>query len=121
TRQRRQLIHAKAAVANRIQKVLEDANIKLGSVATDVLGVSGRDMLRALIAGEDDPQVLADLARRKLRAKIPQLRLALHGRVTAHHRFLLGLLLEEVEQHETWITRVSARIGEALPAPFAEA
>jgi transposase len=121
TRQRRQLIHAKAAVANRIQKVLEDANIKLGSVATDVLGVSGRDMLRALIAGEDDPQVLAELARRKLRAKIPQLRLALHGRVTAHHRFLLGLLLEEVEQHETWITRVSARIGEALPAPFAEA
>jgi transposase len=121
TRQRRQLIQAKASVANRIQKVLEDANIKLGSVATDVLGVSGRDMLRALIAGEDDAEKLADLARRRLRAKLPQLQLALKGRVTAHHRFLLKLLLEEVEQHEAWIARLSERIVEVLPAPFAEA
>jgi transposase len=121
TRQRRQLIQAKASVANRIQKVLEDANIKLGSVATDVLGVSGRDMLRALIAGEDDAAKLADLARRRLRAKLPQLQLALTGRVTAHHRFLLKLLLEEVEQHEAWIARLSERIVEVLPAPFAEA
>ena len=121
TRQRRQLIQAKASVANRIQKVLEDANIKLGSVASDVLGVSGRDMLRALIAGRDDPDELAELARRRLRAKIPELRLALHGRVTEHHRFLLRLLLEEVEQHEAWIARLTARIGEALPSPFAEA
>jgi transposase len=121
TRQRRQLIQGKAAVANRIQKVLEDANIKLASVATDVLGVSGRDMLRALIAGRDDPEALAELARRKLRAKIPQLQLALRGRVTEHHRFLLRLLLEEVEQHEAWIARVSERIAEVLPSPFAEA
>jgi transposase len=121
TRQRRQLIQAKASVANRIQKVLEDANIKLGSVASDVLGVSGREMLRALIAGQDDPRQLAELARRRLRAKIPQLRLALQGRVTGHHRFLLGLLLEEVEQHEGWIARLSQRIEEVLPAPFAEA
>jgi transposase len=121
TRQRRQLIQAKATVANRIQKVLEDANIKLASVATDVLGVSGRDMLRALVAGQDDPEALADLARRRLRAKIPQLQLALNGRVTAHHRFLLKLLLEEVEQHEAWIGRLSARIAGVLPAPFAEA
>ncbi len=121
TRQRRQLIGAKASVANRIQKVLEDANIKLGSVASDVLGVSGRDMLRALIAGQADPAVLADLARRRLRAKIPELQLALQGRVTAHHRFLLKLLLEEVEQHEAWIARLTARIEEVLPAPFAEA
>src|SRR5437762_6465275 len=69
TRQRRQLIQTTAAVAYRIQKVLEDANIKLGSVASDVLGVSGRDMLRALIAGQEDPKQLAELARRKLRAK----------------------------------------------------
>ncbi|OAI48209.1 hypothetical protein AYO44_07555 [Planctomycetaceae bacterium SCGC AG-212-F19] len=82
TRQRRQLVHSTAAVANRIQKVLEDANIKLGSVASDVLGVSGRDMLRAIVAGEQDATKLAELARRKLRAKIPALRLALHGRVT---------------------------------------
>ncbi|HEX4621260.1 MAG TPA: IS110 family transposase, partial [Myxococcaceae bacterium] len=121
TRQRRQLIQAKASVANRIQKVLEDANIKLASVATDVLGASGRDMLRALIAGRDDPDRLADLARRKLRAKIPELRLALHGRVTEHHRFLLRLLLEEVEQHEAWIARLTERIAEVLPSPFAEA
>src|SRR5207244_7337161 len=67
TRQRRQLIQAKAAVANRIQKILEDANIKLASVATNVLGVSGRDMLQALIDGQDDPKVMAELARRKLR------------------------------------------------------
>jgi transposase len=121
TRQRRQLIQAKASVANRIQKVLEDANIKLGSVATDVLGVSGRDMLRALIAGEDDARKLAELARRRLRAKLPQLQLALTGRVSAHHRFLLKLLLEEIEQHEAWIARLSERIMEVLPAPFAEA
>jgi len=121
TRQRRQLIQAKASVANRIQKVLEDANIKLGSVASDVLGVSGREMLRALIAGRDDPEALAELARRRLRAKIPELRLALHGRVTEHHRFLLRLLLEEVEQHEAWVARLTARIGEVLTSPLAEA
>ena len=121
TRQRRQLIQAKAAVANRIQKVLEDANIKLGSVATDVLGVSGRAMLQALIAGQEDPEVLAELARRKLRAKIPQLRQALRGRVTEHHRFLLKLLLEEVAQMETWIGRLSERIVAVLPDPFGKA
>jgi transposase len=121
TRQRRQLIQAKASVANRIQKVLEDANSKLGSVATDVLGVSGRDLLRALIAGQDDAEKLAELARRRLRAKLPQLQLALTGRVTAHHRFLVKLLLEEVEQHEAWIARLRERIVEVLPAPFAEA
>ena len=86
------MIQAKAAVANRIQKILEDANIKLGSVATDVLGKSGRAMLRAIIAGQDDPTVLAELALRKLRAKIPQLRAALRGGVTENHRFLLKLL-----------------------------
>jgi transposase len=121
TRQRRQLVHAKASVANRIQKVLEDANIKLGSVASDVLGVSGRDMLRALVAGETDPAKLAELARRKLRAKIPALRLALQGKVTEHHRFLLGLLLDELGHLEGLIERLTARITEVLPAPFAEA
>ncbi len=121
TRQRRQLIQAKASVANRIQKVLEDANIKLGSVASDVLGVSGRDVLRAIIAGQEDPEVLADLARRRLRAKIPQLRLALHGRVTEHHRFLLQVLLDELTHLEGLITRLTERITTVLPPPFVEA
>jgi transposase len=121
TRQRRQLIQAKAAVANRIQKVLEDANIKLGSVATDVLGKSGRDMLQAIIAGQEDPAVLAEMARRKLRAKIPQLRAALRGGVTENHRFLLKLLLEEVTQMEVWIGQLTQRIVAVLPVPFAEA
>src|SRR6516164_878477 len=121
TRQRRQLVNGKAAVANRIQKVLEDANIKLGSVATDVLGVSGRDMLRALVAGQEDPKALAGLARRRLRAKIPALRLALQGRVTEHHRFLLGLLLDELTHLEGLIGRLTARITEVLPSPFRQA
>jgi transposase len=121
TRQRRQLVGAKASVANRIHKVLEDANIKLASVATDILGVSGRDMLRAIVEGRDDPEFLAELARRKLRAKIPQLRLALHGRVTEHHRFLLQLLLDELTHLEGLIDRLTRRIQEVLPSPFAEA
>jgi transposase len=121
TRQRRQLVQARAAVANRVQKVLEDANIKLASVATDVLGVSGRAMLEALVAGQEDPEVLADLARRRLRAKIPELRLALRGRVTDHHRFLLRLLLDDLAQREGLIARLTERITEVMPAPFAEA
>jgi transposase len=121
TRQRRQLTQTQAAVANRIQKVLEDANIKLGSVATDVLGVSGRDMLHALIAGQEDPKALAELARGRLRAKIPELRLALRGRVTEHHRFLLQLLLDELTHLEGLSARLSARIAEVLPPPFVEA
>jgi transposase len=118
TRQRAQLVGEKSAVANRIQKVLEDANIKLGSVASDVLGVSGREMLQAIVAGEGDPEKLADLARRRLRAKIPELQLALRGRVTDHHRFLLRLLLEHVGHLEGLIAQLGARIEEVL-APFA--
>jgi transposase len=121
TRQRRQLIQTRASVVNRVQKVLEDANIKLASVATDVLGVSGRSMLEAIASGQDDPEQLADLARRKLRAKIPELRLALQGRVTDHHRFLLRLLLDELAHLEGLIVRVTERITEVLPVPFAEA
>jgi len=100
--------------------VLEDANIKLASVATDVLGASGRDMLQALIAGETDPAKLADLARKRLREKIPHLQLALRGRVTEHHRFLLRLHLDHITQLEELLDRLNVRIEEAL-APFAEA
>lgn len=121
TRQRRQLIQTRASVANRVQKVLEDANIKLASVATNVLGVSGRAMLEALIAGQEDTKQLAELAQRKLRAKIPQLRLALRGRVTEHHRFLLRLLLDELTHLEALIARLSGRITAVLPSPFVQA
>jgi transposase len=120
TRQRTQLIGERSAAANRIQKVLEDANIKLASVATDVLGVSGRDMLEALIAGVTDPEALADLARKRLRAKLPQLQQALRGYVTEHHRFLLRLHLDHVAQLDELIGRLGLRIEEAL-APFAQA
>src|SRR5947208_1797719 len=89
TRHRSSLVQERARIANRLQKVLEDANIKLAAVATDVLGRSARDMVEALIAGETDPIEMADLARGKLRAKREQLERALDGRVTDHHRFLL--------------------------------
>jgi transposase len=114
TRQRTQLVRDGATAANRIQKVLEDANIKLGSVASDVLGVSGRAMIRALIEGQDDPERLADLAKRRLRGKIPELKLALHGRVTDHHRFQLGILMEQIEFLESLIARFDARIEQAM-------
>jgi transposase len=121
TRQRVQLIRQKTQVANRIQKTLEDANIKLASLASDVLGASGRAMLQAIIKGENDPILLADLARRKLRAKIPQLQEALSGEIQDHHRFLLGTLLEQVEFLEAQIDKLNARITAVLPAPFAKA
>jgi transposase len=120
TRQRTQLIGERSAAANRIQKVLEDANIKLGSVATDVLGVSGRAMLEALVAGATDPEQLADLARGRLREKVPALQLALHGRVTDHHRFLLQLHLEHVTHLDALIGQLGGRIEEVM-APFAPA
>ena len=120
TRQRTQLLGERAAAANRIQKVLEDANVQLASVASDVLGASGRDRLEALVAGETDPAKLAELARRRLRAKIPELRRALQGRVTEHHRFLLRMHLDHVTHLEELIGRLGVRIEEAL-APFAQA
>lgn len=90
TRYRKRLVQTHTQEAQRIQKTLEDAGIKLDSVASDVLGVSGRAMLRALIDGERDPEVLADLARGRLRKKIPDLRWALRGRFGAHHALLIG-------------------------------
>jgi transposase len=120
TRQRTQIVRDRATVANRIQKVLEDANIKLSSVASDVLGVSGRAMIRAIIDGEDDPDKLAGMAKRRLKGKIPELKKALHGRVTEHHRFLLRTLLKQIDFLEGLIAQFDARIEEAM-APLAEA
>ena len=120
TRQRAQLVRDRATVVNRVQKVLEDANIKLASVATDVMGVSGRAMIRELIAGNTAADDLAALARARLRAKLPELRQALDGRVTDHHRFQLRMLMEHVEHLEGWVAELGARI-EALMRPFSEA
>jgi transposase len=120
TRYRTQLVAERARVANRIHKVLEDANIKLGAVATDILGVSGRNMLRALIGGEQDPKKLADLARRQLRSKLPELTVALEGRLTGHHWFVLGELLAHLEYLERQIERFGERI-QAVSGPFAPA
>jgi transposase len=117
TRQRTKLTQQRASVVNRIQKVLEDANIKLGSVASDVLGKSGRRMLEALIAGEDDPVKLADLALGRLRDKIPQLEQALRGVVLEHHRFLLRLHLDELDGLDRLIDRINDRITETTCPP----
>lgn len=119
TRHRTQLVGEKARIANRIHKTLEDANIKLGSVASDILGVSGRAMLDAVIAGETDENKLANLAQRKMRGKIPELQQALRGRLTAHHRFLLRLLRKELQQQEGLLAELDQRIEE-LTRPFAQ-
>jgi transposase len=118
TRQQSKLVQQRNAVDNRIQKVLETANIKLGSVASDVLGVSGRRMIEALIGGEKDTSVLADLAQKKLREKIPQLQRALEGEVSEHHRFLLRQLLDQYDFLEKEIARVSERVGAVAPPSF---
>jgi transposase len=118
TRQQSKLVQQRNAVDNRIQKVLETANIKLGSVASDVLGVSGRRMIEALIGGEKDTSVLADLAQKKLREKIPQLQRALEGEVTDHHRFLLRQFLEQYDFLEKEIARVSERLEAVAPPSF---
>jgi transposase len=120
TRQRTQLVREKATVADRAQKVLEDADIKLAGVARDPLGVSGRALIRGLITGRDDAGALAEKARARRRAKIPQWRPALQGRVTEHHRFLLRMLMDQVEHLEGRIERFDQRIAAAL-VPFAGA
>ncbi|HKO86185.1 MAG TPA: IS110 family transposase [Actinomycetota bacterium] len=120
TRYRKRLIQTHTAECQRIHKTLEDASIRLGSVAADVLGVSGRAMLRALLAGERDPKVLAGLARGRLRNKLPELRQALQGRFSAHHALLVRLALEHVEQLERSIAELDAEVDRVI-APFAQA
>jgi transposase len=117
TRYRATLVQEGARVVNRIEKVLEDANLKLASVVTDILGVSGRAILQAIVRGEEDPERLAEMARCRLRAKLPALREALRGRVTEHHRFLLGRLLEHVRFLDSEIAELEARIAEQM-RPF---
>jgi transposase len=114
TRYRVRLTEDKARLANRIQKVLEDANVKLASVATDVLGASGRAMLQAIAAGVDEPEKLAQTARKGLRKKLPQLRLALQGHIREHHRFLLRQLLDELRFTEDKISELEQRIQHCM-------
>ena len=120
TRYRKRLIQAHAAEGQRVQKTLEDAGIKLDSVAADVLGVSGRAMLAALVGGERDPEVLAGLARGRLRSKLPQLGQALRGRFGDHHALLLRLALAHLEHLEGAIAALDRRVDEVI-APFARA
>lgn len=114
TRTRKQLVREVSQHSLRIQKVLEDANIKLGSVLSNVLGMSGRAMLRALIEGQTDPERLADLAQGTARKKHKDLVEALRGHVTAHHRSMLKLHLQIVDHLEEALAEVDAEVGKAL-------
>jgi transposase len=119
TRTRKQLVREVSQHSLRIQKTLEDANIKLGSVLSDVLGHSGRAILNALIAGETDPERLADLARGNARKKRSELIQALHGRISAHHRRLLKLHLGLIDSLQQALATVDADVGKIL-APIEE-
>ena len=119
TRSRTKVIQHRVSVANRIHKVLQDANIKLSSVVSDILGVSSLAMIRALVNGERDPNRLAEMALKRLRAKIPQLRLALDGAVDEHHCYLLTRYLNQLDSHESEIAVFDERIRK-VAAPFEE-
>jgi len=120
TRYRKTQIQERAREVNRLHKALEDAGIKLDCVAADVMGKSGRDMLDALVAGTTDPEVLAQLARRQMRKKIPALREALEGHFDAHHALWIGAILAHIDFLDEQIDRLSDAIEEQL-RPFAPA
>jgi transposase len=117
TRARTTITRARTKEIQRLEKLLEDTGIKLSAVASNIVGVSGRAMLEALIAGQRDPAVLADLAKQRLRHKIPELTEALRGRFTKHHAFMVRLYLDRIDAHSADIARLDARIEEAI-APF---
>jgi transposase len=118
TRYRRKLVESQAAERNRLLKLLESANIKLSSVATDVFGVSGRLMLKALVEGKASLAEMAELAKGKLRNKIPQLQLALEGKLEEHHRFLLQLQQDRLDAAERDLSTLEQRIRQKLE-PYA--
>jgi transposase len=120
TRYRASLVRERTAEANRLQKTLEGANLKLASVATDILGKSGREILQALVAGTEDAVALADLAQGRLREKLPELERALAGRVEDHQRFMLAQQLAHVDFLDAAIARVSGEVAARLE-PVAEA
>lgn len=114
TRTRATLVAERARLSNRIQKTLEDANVKLASVASDTLGASGRAMLKGIAGGEEDPKALASLAKGLLRKKTDALELALEGRIRPYHRVVLGELLAQVESLDASVSRLDEAIGDAL-------
>jgi transposase len=121
TRYRESLVREQTALANRIQKLIESGNIKLGQVVSDALGVSGKQMLRALAEGETDAEKMSELARRRMKRKVPELKRALTGRLTEAQRWVLTELLDQYEQVEEAIKRVEQKIGEEVeraPDPF---
>jgi len=120
TRYRSALVAQASAEKNRVEKLLEDAQIKLSVVASDIFGVSGRDMMAALIAGQRDPTVLAELARARMRTKIPVLQEAFVGHFEDHHAFLLAQMLERIDATQAAVAKVEERIEEQI-APFAGA
>jgi transposase len=117
TRTRKQLVREQAQHVQRIQKTLEDANLKIASAVSDIVGVSGRAILRALIAGETDPEALVALCSCRLRASHATLVEALRGRVTAHHRFMLKLHLDQVDALQRAIDTVELEVGSTIE-PF---
>lgn len=117
TRTRTAITRERTREAQRLEKVLEDAGIKLSVVASEITGASGRAILRAMVAGERDPAVLADLSLQRLRVKIPALTQALAGRFSDHHAFLVELHLNLIEQHTAAIDTLTERIEEAM-VPF---
>jgi len=117
TRTRTTIVRERAREIQRLEKLLEDAGIKLSSVASDISGVSGRAILQAMITGQSDPTVLADLAKRRLRNKIPELTEALNGRFGEHHAFLAQLHLDLIDQHTQAVAELTARI-EVTIEPF---
>src|SRR4051794_4248439 len=120
TRYRIDLVGVRTAEKQRVEKLLEDAQIKLSVVTSDIFGVSGRDMMAALIAGQRDPTALAQLARARMRAKISDLEEAFHGRFSDHHAFLLAKMLARIDALDADVAEVESRIEQAI-APFAEA
>jgi transposase len=120
TRYHTTLVRERAAEVNRLQKTLEGANLKLGSVASNVLGRSGREMLEALVGGQTEATVLAQLAKGKLRSKIPELERALAGRFGPHQRFLIAEQLAHLDYLDESIERVSQQVAERV-SPFEEA
>ncbi len=117
TRYRKTQIQERAREVNRLPKALEDAGIKLDTVAADILGKSGRDMLDALVAGQNDPEVLANLARRQMRKKIPALREALAGHFDAHHRLWIGAILRHIDFLDEQIEQITMMIEKHI-RPF---
>src|SRR4051812_35037861 len=117
TRYAKKLTEERTREVQRLQRVLEDAGIKLDSVASDVMGKSARAMLEALIAGERDPAVLANFAQTRMRVKIPDLRLALEGGFSEHHALLLRMLLDHIDHRTAAVqARIEGQLGELAPA-----